>query len=183
MKSVLLRSLQATHYKQSGELKMNNEEKKIKTDLIAATKAIKKKFQELHNNKIIVDEHLKEQYKPITNSLKTIIENQKDDGRSTGDQKKLKDFQESNYDETYFDHDENDKLFEANSDFEGTPKSSKRANPKKIDFSQNLARDDVITDDDDDYTGNNDIDWSKYQNVLLCKAVIHNMEFAVVKMG
>lgn len=56
---------------------MNEKEKKIKRDLIATTKAVKRKFQELHSDKLILDEHLEEQYKPITTSLKTLIESKK----------------------------------------------------------------------------------------------------------
>lgn len=55
---------------------MNNKDIKLKQDLIATTRAIKKKFQELHNDKVSLEEHLEERYKPITTSLKRLIENQ-----------------------------------------------------------------------------------------------------------
>lgn len=56
---------------------MDGQQMKIKEDLIATSNAVRKKFQELHNDKILLDHHFEEKYKPITNSIKDLIENRK----------------------------------------------------------------------------------------------------------
>lgn len=54
---------------------MDDSEIKLKKSLIEATKVVKKKFRELHNNKLLIDERLEQRYNAITSSLKQIIKN------------------------------------------------------------------------------------------------------------
>lgn len=155
---------------------MNVKEKKLKKDLIDATRAVKKKFQELHSDKILLDEHLEEKYKPITKSLRTIIENQKIDEPFINIQKLNKKYEDSDdYNDDISSNndsygDQNDNFVDAKDGVDETPKSVKSGNPKKINFEQKPANDEHLTDDDDDVVVENQINWSKYYDVLLSKA-------------
>lgn len=132
---------------------MDLNEKKIKRELIEATKAVKKKFRELHTDKLTLDEHLEQKYSPITKSLKTIIENQKNDDDHLVENKK---FEDSYNDSDNDDGVENgggavegdDEYFDTTDDFHTSPK---------------LA-------DDDENAPEVPIDWYKYSNVLLSSA-------------
>lgn len=54
---------------------MKEQEKKIKKAVIKTRKAIRKKYRDLHKNKLILTEQLNEQFQPITESLNRLIDN------------------------------------------------------------------------------------------------------------
>lgn len=138
---------------------MNVKEKKLKKELIEATKAVRRKFQELHSDKLSLDEHLEEKYKPITKSLRTIIENQNIDGNDLEKkkEKELKDDDESR------DKDEYDEYYDADEFNDNLDRNS---------FSRNATQDDLVPDEEDvpNKQSQGDINWSKYNEVLLSKA-------------
>lgn len=148
---------------------MDVKDKKIKRDLIEATKAVKRKFQELHSDKLMLNEQLEEKFMPITKSLRTIIENQKVD---QVEEKQMKDLEADSYgsynDNNQYDDDDDGDFADASSNIEETPKSIKMVGPKKINFGENLkeGKDDLVTDDDD-ILEEGVIDWPKYNAVLL----------------
>lgn len=136
---------------------MNEKEKQVKKELIATTKAVKKKFQELQSDKLLLDERLEEKYKPITKSLKKIIENQKDD--TPFPQEKTKDFNETEF--VNSSDEDDDEFFDAS--------TINNESPTLVEDKE----ENIVTDDDDDNNGintkNYKIDWVKYNNILLSK--------------
>lgn len=148
---------------------MDAKEKQIKKDLIATTKAVKKKFHQLQSDNLWLDEHLEKQYKPITKSLKTIIKRQKL-SEHLAEGKVNADF--SN-DETYDNESEHDYSEVEDENFEDakdeiidTPKKIKKRIPKKIKFEEEEEE---------------RIDLDKFYDVLLTSA--SDTQFGVRRSG
>lgn len=55
--------------------KMNKEEKQLKISLIKTRNSIKKKYRDLHKQRLALDETVREQYKPIITPLNKLAEN------------------------------------------------------------------------------------------------------------
>lgn len=136
---------------------MNKKEKQVKKELIATTKAVKKKFQELRSDKLMLDEVLEEKYKPITKSLKTLIKNQKDDTHFS--QEKTTNFNETEFVNSSDDDDyDDDEILDAS--------RINNESPTLIeDKEENIVTDDEDINDPENY----EIDLTKYNNVLLSK--------------
>lgn len=175
---------------------MNEKEKQMKRELIATTKAIKKKFQELHNDKLTLEAHLQEQYEPITKSLKRIIENQMPDEQqfsknrtqSVDDENVVSSNTDGDADEDNTD-DSDDNLGsvrDINLPNE-TPKLRKKGRPTKLGFAESEnyenLRDGEIQDEIV-WSGDNNIHeivWSKYDDILLTNE--SDTQFGVRKVG
>lgn len=111
---------------------MNNKQKQLKIELIKTAKTIRKKFKGLHNDRLAMEEQLEERYKPITTSLKSVLNAQ------TDVQKNYK----SDNDDFDYDDEYEDKPSDSGTDYEDTidykyktPVKESEFNPRKLSYS------------------------------------------------
>lgn len=158
---------------------MDKKEKQTKQELIATTKAVKRKFRELHNEKLSYEEHLEEQYKPITKSLKTIIENQIPDEQLF---KYNDNISSQNIKNAHSSNDKDDEQSDDSEYFE-TPNHLSKIKPRKINFDEDDSNE--INDDADlnlnAETDNREIHWDIYNDVLLSRQ--NDTQFGVRRRG
>lgn len=133
---------------------MDCEQKKLKTALIKTAKAIKKKYQNLHNEQLAMNEKLEERYKPITSSLKSMLQTK---------------FSDVDKDKSEIDHDD-DKTSEIDSDSIDTPYNFL---PKRLTYSDNTFPEEKRSSKDGessvDRSKNEAINLSEYLDSLLTK--------------
>lgn len=111
---------------------MNDKQKQLKIELIKTAKTIRKKFKDLHDDRMSLEEQLEERYKPITSSLKSVLNAQID----------VKNKHKSDNDDFDYDNGYEAKTAESETDSEDatdykykTPVKETEFQPRKLSFS------------------------------------------------
>lgn len=149
----------------STNLSMDNKQKHLKMELIKTAEAIRKKYKDLHNDRLVVEEQMEERYKPITTSLKSVLSAQADTKT-----KNKSNFDDFDYDDEYEDKTEEEEI---ESDYNDNNNKKDFQTPKKLNViprKLNFDTDSLKQEPTSARSGNeNTTDLSKYFDNLLSR--------------
>lgn len=141
---------------------MNNKQRNLKIELIKTAKVIRTKYKNLHNDRLALQEEMKERYKPITSSLKSML----------NADEKLKNESHESQDESKSESEEEENEYEDSFDYKTPKPSDFMPNRKKLNFSSSSSQQSPVVIKQEPISSNNEgdaIDLSPYFNALLSK--------------